>query len=174
MPDAFFLNKQTNRNLKHPLRDETFSYSEGQSGCLCRTVEEGSPHSPKSHFINISPPFLTPSPATQVIQTLGRGGGTEKCHSCLFPPAAPKRRGFWRTTAEHSWWDPALIQPLMGVHQSICLCRNHQLKEAVPEVTTEVFFSIIYGWGFLSYLGAFVNFVPNPFSSHISLNSLEN
>lgn len=25
MPDAFFSNKQINRNLKHPLRDETFS-----------------------------------------------------------------------------------------------------------------------------------------------------
>lgn len=74
---------------------EYFSYSEGQRGCLCRTVEEGSPHSPQSYFINISPPFLVPpSPATQAIQTLGRGGGTEKCHSCLFPPAVPEE-GIW-------------------------------------------------------------------------------
>lgn len=38
---------------------------------LCRTVEEGSS---KSYFMSISPPFLSPSPATQV-GTLGRDGG---------------------------------------------------------------------------------------------------
>lgn len=72
MPDAFFLNKQTNSNLKHPLRDGTFFPTvKATSSCLFRTVEEGSS---KSHFMSISPPSLSPSPATQV-GTLGRDGG---------------------------------------------------------------------------------------------------
>lgn len=44
---------------------------------------------------------------------------------------------------------------------------------SVPEATPEIF-SIPYEWGFLSNLGVFSNFIPNPFSSDILPNSSGN
>lgn len=173
MPDVFFFNKQINRNLKHPLSDGTLSLQWKPHWVLVqekgRLKKKNNLHTPtaEARFMSISPPPLITFPATPVIQTLGRYGGTERCHSCLFPPQhlwGAMDWGLWTGLVECSWWDTPLTQllkPLMGVHQSTSLCRYFHLSTCGRRRDCSN-----YLWlGLPKLCRCSGNFIPNPFSS---------
>lgn len=94
----------------------------------------------------------------------------------LISPTAPIRSldwELWTTLAERSWWDTALTQllkPLMSVHQSTGLCRYFCLSTWGHHRDC-----FNYIWlGLPKLCGCSGNFIPNPFSSKILLQSFGN
>jgi len=81
MPDAFFLSKQTNRNLKHPLRQNIFPTVKARV-VACAGQWKKVPSTPPNPTLWT---FHLPSsslPLPHRSSRLRRGRGTEKCHSC--------------------------------------------------------------------------------------------